>query len=72
MVRNDRFRIYLGKEHFKEGTLRILSANQLLMQDPETGIEREYEYALHEGKLALRDAGGNLLLFRRTESQFKQ
>jgi len=72
MVRNDRFRIYLGKEHFKEGTLRILSANQLLMQDPETGIEREYEYALHEGKLALRDAAGNLLLFRRTESQFKQ
>jgi len=72
MVRNDRFRIYLSREHFKEGRLRIIDGDRLLMQDPETGTEREYEYALHEGKLALRDTAGNLLLFRRAESQLNQ
>ena len=65
MVRNDRFRIYLSQDHYREGHLRIIDSQRLSMQDPSTGHEREYEYARHQEKLVLRDAAGNLLLFKK-------
>ena len=65
MVRGQRFRIYLSRDHFKDGSLRMLGPNRLVMIDPERELEREYEYALHQDKLALRDAQGKLLLFKR-------
>ena len=67
MIGNGRFRIYRDRDNFREGLLTLEGQNRLTMQDPASGNVRRYEYAVHQGKLALRDEAGNLFLYRRSE-----
>ena len=67
VIRNGRFRIYLNRNDYREGSLRLSGNDRLSMLDPESGITRQYQYAEHQGKLALQDEKGNLLLYRRIE-----
>lgn len=65
VISGGRFRIYQGREHFQEGQIRVDGQSVLSMRSGGGKISRSYEYALHQGRLALRDADGNLLLYRR-------
>jgi hypothetical protein len=67
VIRHGRFRIYQDQERFREGNLALEGQNTLTMQDPSTGNAQRYDYALHEGKLALRNQAGNLFLYRRIQ-----
>ena len=64
VVRDGLFRIYAGIDSYNDGRLAV-HGRQLVLSNPSTGHSREYEYALHEGLLALRDNSGNVLLYRR-------
>ena len=64
----NRFRIYADASRFTEGDLRV-QGNQLWLHNPRSNTSQRYEYAAHEGRLVLRDARGQLLLYRRTDTQ---
>ena len=64
-VSNGRFRIYQDRDHYQEGRIEVQGSGLLTMSNHDGNVTRSYEYAVHEGKLALRDADGNLLLYRR-------
>jgi hypothetical protein len=68
VIQGNRFRIYADKTRFTEGELRI-QGNQLWLHNPKANHTQRYEYAEHEGRLALRDARGQLLLYRRADAQ---
>jgi len=63
-IRGERFRLEAGPGRASEGVLRLRGTLLALYQP---GINRTwtYEYAVHEGRLALRDAQGQLFLYRR-------
>ena len=63
VIRQARFRIYQGRDNFHEGLISILNGHTLIIQDYLSGASRQYEYAEKDGRLALRDEFGNLLLF---------
>lgn len=63
LVMYGHFRIYADSDHYRDGRYEI-NDNLLVMHDPQTGNSRSYEYAFSEGRMALRDKDGNLLLFR--------
>ncbi|MES9957601.1 MAG: hypothetical protein ABW086_11160 [Sedimenticola sp.] len=65
VIRNGRFRIYRDKDNFREGRIHIENEQILSMQELSSGQSLRYEYAEQEGRLALRDEWGNLLLYRR-------
>lgn len=68
----------------KDGNARLLGYNHAVAEEAEinlqptrmvlrsisTGIERAYDYAYRDGRLALRDANGNILLYRRLNRVF--
>lgn len=64
-VQSGRFRIYLDRDRYQEGRIELLGKDLLSMQGQNSGTARRYEYAVHEGRLVLRDEAGNLLLYRR-------
>lgn len=64
--RRDRFRIYLGPREYREGRFRIVDWS-LAMENPRDGALREYDYALKDEYLALRDEAGNILYYVRIE-----
>ena len=66
-IRGDRFSILRSAEEQTSGRIHIENEHQLILQPAGESRGRRYEYALHNGKLALRDAQGNLLLFRKVE-----
>ena len=63
----NRFRIYADTDRFTEGQLRV-QGNQLWLHNPTSNTTQRYEYALYQGRLALRDAYGQLLLYRRADT----
>ena len=63
-IRGDRFRISDGAGRTSAGTL-VLRDNYVGFYDPQTGAARQYEFATQEGRLALRDETGMLLLYMR-------
>ncbi|MCP3666980.1 MAG: hypothetical protein GY696_31560 [Gammaproteobacteria bacterium] len=65
VIRQGQFRLYPNRTTHKQGLLTIRGPRLLLMHDPETNSQRFYEYAEQQGKLALRDQNGNMLLFKR-------
>lgn len=67
VIHNGHFRIYLNRDEYREGRLLLSGNDRLSMQDPKSGTTRQYQYAEHQGKLALQDERGNLLLYRRIE-----
>lgn len=64
-VQNGRFRIYLERDRYQEGRIEIRGKHLLNMQSRNSDQLRRYEYAVHEGRLVLRDETGSLLLYRR-------
>lgn len=64
MIQGDRYRIYANPDQYTDGLLRIQD-NYLWLGNPRTKTVQEYEFATYEGRLALRDSLGQLLLFRR-------
>jgi len=64
-IANDRFRISRSADYYNEGYLLLESDKILSMRTREGNHKRYYEYASQGDKLVLRDALGNLLLFRR-------
>jgi hypothetical protein len=63
LVMYGRFRIYADADRYRDGSYRV-DGKWILMRDPATGAEKSYEFALDEGRLALRGIDGTLLLFR--------
>jgi hypothetical protein len=68
IIRDGRFRIYLDRDNYRDGQLRM-EGQHLSMYDPASRTTRQYEYAQQDGRLALRDELGNLLLYRRINSR---
>ncbi len=58
------FRIYASAEVYRDGRYRI-EGDYLLMHDPESGVTQAYQYRLDEGRMIMRDEGGNFLLFKK-------
>ena len=63
-IRGDRFRIADGTGRTSDGTV-VVRDNIVGFYDPQTGTARQYEFATQEGRLALRDQTGMLLLYVR-------
>ncbi len=63
-IRGDRFRLAGGAGRHIEGQLRT-QGNVISMRNARTEATRSYEYAVHQGRLALRDPYGQLMLYRR-------
>jgi len=63
-IRGDRFRIYASRDNYADGQLEI-DGSHLILRDSRSQRTRRYEFAVHEGRLALRDDSGQLLLYRR-------
>lgn len=63
IVRQDRFRIYRDEYNYFDGYLFIADSRFLILQDALSGNGRQYAYTEQEGRLALQDEMGNILLF---------
>ena len=66
VVRGNRYRIYAAPDQHTDGQLAI-EGDILWLGNPQAGTVQRYEFASHEGRLALRDPWGPLLLFRRSD-----
>ena len=64
MVRNGYCRIYASRENYNDCRISVQASNALITSAT-SGESREYEYAVYQGRLALRDSDGNILLYRR-------
>lgn len=67
MIRDGRFRIYVNRDRYRQGRLRM-RGKTLYMHSPHTNTTNKYEYATQKGRLALRDTEGRLLLYRRLKN----
>lgn len=63
LVMYGHFRIYANADAYRDGRYEVRD-QRIIMQDPQTGATRAFEFALSEGRLVLRDKDGQLLLFR--------
>jgi hypothetical protein len=63
LVMYGHFRIYADSENYRDG-LYQMNENWLTLYDPQTGSRKDYEYALSDGRMVLRDDNGQLLLYR--------
>jgi hypothetical protein len=64
LLSRDRFRLQSGPSRIAEGLVEM-SGNRLALHLPKYNATWVYEYALHEGRLALKDSRGRLYLYRR-------
>ncbi len=65
VIRNGLFRIYLDRDNFREGRLKQVQPQVILLQDLQSGQLRTYAFAESEGRLLLQDPAGNLLRYLR-------
>lgn len=68
MIRDGGFRIYATRDRYRQGKLRI-RGKALYMHDPRTNTTNKYECATQKGRMALRDAEGRLMLYRRLKNR---
>lgn len=64
IVQGDRFRIYAPDVQRMDGLIRI-SEDRLALYNPMDEQARPFEYAESEGRLAMRDATGEIYIYRR-------
>jgi hypothetical protein len=70
MIRDGNARL-LGYNHaFHEEAEIELQPTRMQIRNLGSGIERSYDYAYRDGRLALRDKEGNILLYRRLNRVF--
>jgi len=65
-IRGDRFRIYASRDNYADGRLQI-DGSYLILHNAGSRRARRYEFAVYQGRLALRDESGQLLLYRRVD-----
>jgi hypothetical protein len=63
IVQGERFRLYAPDWSQVEGSIRTSGA-RLHLTNPEVGFDLDFEYAVDQGRLAMRDASGQLYLYR--------
>ncbi len=64
IVRAHRFRLYSGQGGHIDGLIQQ-RGDRIAIYDPVRDIVRPYEFAQHQGRLVLRDTGGQVYLYRR-------
>jgi hypothetical protein len=64
IVQGNRFRIYAGSAAHVDGYIMVRT-NRVALYNPVDSNAQLYEYAQSHGRLALRDASGQLYLYRR-------
>jgi hypothetical protein len=64
IVQGGNYRLYAPNWAYVEGTIAT-NGNRVQMASRRAGFDLSFEYALDQGRLALRDAGGQVLLYRR-------
>jgi hypothetical protein len=64
IVQAHRFRLYSPHGDYIDGLIQQ-RGDRIALYDPDRDIARPYEYAQHQGRLVLRDAGGQVYLYRR-------
>gem|GEM_PF-1539303 len=64
LILNGYFRIYADAEHHRDGEIR-LDDRHVYMRVSGSDSVKTYEYAHHDGNLAMRSQEGRLLLYRR-------
>jgi hypothetical protein len=64
IVQGNRFRIYAGSAAHVDGYIMV-RANRVALYNPVDSNTQLYEYAQSQDRLALRDASGQLYLYRR-------
>ena len=64
IVQGNRFRIYPGTAAHVEGYLQTQN-DQVVLYNPKEASRRPFDFAEFQGRLVLRDAQGNLYLYRK-------
>jgi hypothetical protein len=64
IVQAHRFRLYSGQGGYIDGLIQQ-RGDRIAIYDPARDIVRPYEFAQHQGRLVLRDAAGQVYLYRR-------
>lgn len=64
VINSGRFRIYQSPERYHEGLI-YLDKKHLALRQTAVDVTHKYEYAEQDGRLVLRDARGNLLLYKK-------
>jgi hypothetical protein len=64
IVQAHRFRLYSPHGDYIDGLIQQ-RGDRIALFDPERDIARPYEFAQHQGRLVLRDAAGQVYLYRR-------
>jgi hypothetical protein len=64
IVQAHRFRLYSGQGGYIDGLIQQ-RGDRIDIYDPARDIVRPYEFAQHQGRLVLRDAAGQVYLYRR-------
>jgi len=64
IVRNGYCRIYASRENYNDCRFAVQGSNALITSAT-SGQSRQYEYAIYQDRMALRDSDGDLLLYRR-------
>jgi PAS domain-containing protein len=65
MIRDGNARLFGYNRAVHESAEISLTANRLELKSLSSGLARTYDYAYRDDRLALRDAAGNILLYRR-------
>ncbi len=63
LVMYGHFRIYASAEVYQDGRFEILG-DRLVMYDPQSERRMVFDYYLEDGRMMLRNAAGDLLLFK--------
>ncbi len=64
IVEGGNYRLYAPNWAFVDGTLQV-TGDRVRMVSRRAGVSLEFEFALDQGRLALRDAQGQVFLYRR-------
>jgi hypothetical protein len=64
IVQAHRFRLYSAQGDYIDGLIQQ-RGDRIAIYDAERDVARPYEFAQHQGRLVLRDAGGQVYLYRR-------
>jgi hypothetical protein len=63
IVQGPYYRLYSPTGGFIDGRLELRSG-ELRLYNPSAGFDRRFDYALDQGRMALRDEGGQVYLYR--------
>lgn len=63
IVQGNNYRLYAPNCNQLDGTIRV-SGDRVTLTNPQAGFDLDFEYALDQGRLALRDNNGQVFLYR--------